>query len=840
MDAWTHGRMDAWTHHCRPYRPKFGRTPIILLWTGSPTGARLASTDTDAALYRKNEGPHRQSSPWGVPVFSRRPFRVIASLCAVLCAAVVPMTVAPDAGAGTATVPAATTSAAFFGHGSIGQAYVTRAAPGLAVVLADASGHPVGHGTTDALGSLVIRNLTPGPGYTFRAQVGGTQVATTPFRVLSTADVPSNSLYTSQHLLPGLNYLTMRDGVQLAATVRLPFGATMADAPFPTVVEDSGYAIAGPHSLVDAVLGRNGEKLSDPLLPSSSTAVGSLVAPLLGFATVSLQMRGTGCSGGAFDLFGLPTTYDGYDAVQIAAAQPWVAHHKVGLVGISFSGISQLFVAGTRPPGLAAVAPMSLTDDLYSTGFPGGMYNSGFAGSWMADRASDAKAAPAGGQKYAKVLIADGDATCLANQSLHGQAQDLTSLLHQASHRDPSLYTQRAPVTWAARTRVPVFLSGAFQDEQTGGQWPAVIPALAGDPNVWVTLVNGTHVDSLGPGTISRWLEFLDIFVAQKVPTEVPLLGTLAPLLYGQLAGAPSAAPPPLQFTHASTLAAARAAFEAQPRIRVLMDNGGGNKGPGALQPVWQAQFTSWPPPAAVATVLHLGPSGALTTANPPATSVAFRPDSAARPPVDLPAGNPWSALPPYVWTPVTGPSGLGFVSTPLRHDVTAIGPASVNLWVKSTANDTDLQATVSEVRPDGSELFVQSGVLRASNRTLDPRATTATHPVPTYLAAKARPLPRGTFSEVRIPMLPFAYSFRAGSRIRVTVTAPGGDRPTWVFATGPTGSAVTDTVGIGGSTPSALVLSVVPRIQPPDAQPACPSLRGQPCRSYVRAQNGG
>ena len=757
-------------------------------------------------------------------------------------AVVVPIATVATTGAGavTAAPDSTTATATFQGHGSIGQAYVTRTTPGLAVMLADAAGHPVGHGTTDGLGSLVIRDVNPGPGYTFRARVGGTQVTTVPFRVLSTVDTPSDSFYASQHLHAGLNYLTMRDGVQLAATVRLPLGATMADAPFPTVVEDSGYAIAGPHSLVDAVLGRHGEKLSDPLLPSTSTAVGSLVAPLLGFATISLQMRGTGCSGGAFDLFGLPTTYDGYDVVQIAAAQPWVAHHKVGLVGISFSGISQLFVAGTHPPGLAAVAPMSLTDDLYSTGFPGGMYNSGFAGSWLADRVSDAKPAPAGGQTYAKVLIALGDATCLADQSLHGQAQDLASLLGQASHRDPALYTQRAPVTWAARTRVPVFLSGAFQDEQTGGQWPAVIPALAGDPNVWVTLVNGTHVDSLGPGTLSRWLEFLDIFVAQKVPTQLPLLGILAPLLYGQLAGAPSAAPPPIQFTHAPTLAAARTAFKAQPRIRVLMDNGGGNKGPGALQPEWQAQFASWPPPSAVAKVFHLGPSGTLTTATPSTNSVAFRPDPAARPSVDLPAGNPWSALPPYVWTPVTGPSGLGFVSAPLRHDVTAIGPASVNLWVKSTAMDTDLQATVSEVRPDGSELFVQSGALRASNRALDPRTTTATHPVPTYLAATARPLPRGTFTEVRIPMLPFGYSFRAGSRIRVSVTAPGGDRPTWVFATRPTNGAVTDTVGIGGAMPSALVLSVVSRIQPPDAQPACPSLRGQPCRSYVRAQNGG
>ena len=94
---------------------------------------------------------------------------------------------------------------------------------------------------------------------------------------------------------------------------------------------------------------------------------------MLDFAVVSVQMRGSGCSGGAFDLFDLPTTYDGYDMVETVAAQSWVKGAKVGLAGISFSGITQLFVAGTRPPHLAAIAPMSVTDDLYTaTGYPGG------------------------------------------------------------------------------------------------------------------------------------------------------------------------------------------------------------------------------------------------------------------------------------------------------------------------------------------------------------------------------------------------------------------------------------------------------------------------------------
>ena len=738
------------------------------------------------------------------------------------------------------TVPVANARASFTGRGSIYQAYVLGAEPGTALVLANAAGTQVRSGRADRLGSLVVRNVAAAPGYTFRS-ISGSMVATTaPFRVLSPTDTPPASFDSGQHLQVGLNYITMRDGVKLAATLRLPPGKTLADGPFPTVIEESGYAIAAPHSLIDAELHLNGETASDPLLPDSATAVGSLVAPLLGFATVSLQMRGTGCSGGAFDLFDLPTTYDGYDAVQIVSSQPWVANHKVGMVGISFSGISQMFVAGTRPPGLAAVAPMSLTDDLYSTGFPGGMFNNGFAGSWIADRIADAKPAPQGGQTYARVLIEQGDTRCLANQALHGQSQNIDALLQEASHRVPSLYGQRAPATWAKLADVPVFLSGAFQDEQTGGQWPAIVSDLAGDPHVWVTMVNGTHVDSLGPGTITRWLEFLDIFVAGKVPTASPLISTLAPQLYAGVAKAPSGAVPPVQFTTEPSLAAARAAFERQPRVRVLFDNGGGSAGPGAMQPVWNEDFTSWPPPQAKATTLHLGSGGTLAAATPAATSVTFRPDPSARPATSLPTGNPWVALPPYQWAPVSGSDGLGFISAPLVHDLVAVGPASLDVWVKSTAADTDLQATVSEVRPDGKELFVQTGELRASDRALDLSTSTATHPVPTYAASTAKPLVKGRYALVRIPILPFAYAFRTGSRIRLTITAPGGDRPAWQFATYKTAGTVTDTIGVGGASPSALVLSVVPGITPPDPQPSCPSLRGQPCRTYVAATNGG
>ena len=107
------------------------------------------------------------------------------------------------------------------------------------------------------------------------------------------------------------------------------------------------------------------------------------------------------------------------------------------MVGISYSGLSQFPVAGTDPPDLAAIAPLSPTDDLFSTGYPGGIYNDGFAKSWIDQRISDAEAAPGGGQPWAKAEIAAGDKTCLANQCLHPQAERLESTGRPGPRPDP-------------------------------------------------------------------------------------------------------------------------------------------------------------------------------------------------------------------------------------------------------------------------------------------------------------------------------------------------------------------------------------------------------------------
>ncbi len=517
---------------------------------------------------------------------------VVLTAVVVLCAGLTP---ARPAGAG-----AALPSTTLRGNGSVDEAWVTGANSHdrITLVQHDAAVRVPGNpGTADALGSLIVRNVQPGHGYSWHDDTTGHR--TLPFSVLAPRHNPGANvpLYTGQAMHEGLNYITMRDGIELAATVRYPYGETCsATAPCPTVIEYSGYNVAGPTdpipSLIDGALGSPCSNCGDPhLLPDSATDVGAVVARLSGFATVSLQMRGTGCSGGSFDLFGFPSDYDAYDTVEIVAHQSWVAHHAVGLVGISYSGLSQFPAAGTDPPGLAAITPMSPTDDLFSTGYPGGIYNDGFAAGWVNSRIDDAKAAatyrngqlvqastspiPGVGQPWtyyeidAELAASNGgSSTCLQNQALHDQSQDLAGLVgprlvnpRAGTGRDPSLFDRRSMVDWAAHVTVPVFVSGALQDEQTGPQWPALIHAIPKGTPVFANMVNGGHIDSLDPQTISRWLEFLDLYVADKVPTQPNPLETLILDDFAAFGSHVSAqAPlPAIRFTNAPDLAAARA-----------------------------------------------------------------------------------------------------------------------------------------------------------------------------------------------------------------------------------------------------------------------------------------
>jgi hypothetical protein len=716
------------------------------------------------------------------------------------------------AAAGTTRAPAASDPGAFTVVGSVEQVSVVGAVPGTRVRLVSPGGTVVGRGVADRAGSFLFRDVAPGRGYRVTSGAAGAAPSRV-VRVMSPTEHPPASFYERQELTEGYQYLTTRDGTRLAVNVVLP-GPPEA-GPYPTVIEYSGY---------------------DPANPDGMQAA-SRIAQTLGYATVGVNLRGTGCSGGAWRFFEPLQGLDGYDAVEVVAAQPWVQHGAVGMVGISYPGISQLFVAETRPPHLAAITPLAVIADTYRGAlYPGGILNTGFAVPWAKDRQSDAAPAPAGGQRWAKRRIAAGDTTCAANQASRLQAGDVLDQIRGYENYAPARLDPLAPERFVGRIDVPTFLVGAAQDEETGGQWPAMIDDFDPDVPLRVTLTNGTHTEGFGPAVVTRWAEFLDFYVARRIPGIPADVRATAALGYLRLAGTPLELPPD-RFVGETDFAAAKARYDSEPPIRVLFDNGAGAV-PGAPVPGFEASFERWPVPGTRATAYYLGANGSLATAKPTSRargSDAYRYDPAAMPATSHPAPDDlFSALPAYDWKPLPDGLGVAYLTPPLEQDTAVIGPASADLWLASSARDTDLEVVITEVRPDGKETYVQSGWLRASRRALDRSRSSALEPVPTYTRADRSPLPRDRFVQVRVPVFPISHAFRTGSRIRVVVQAPGGSRPRWAFAALPANGRVTNRIGRGRAHPSRVVLPIVEGVDVSTPLPACPALRGQPCRDYV------
>lgn len=707
--------------------------------------------------------------------------------------------------------------------GGIEQLYVLDALEGDRIEVA-LDGAVVATGTIDRLGSLAVRELIQGRTYSVTNTTSGD---VRDVRILRADEQPAQDFYAATRMTEGLNYIPMRDGITLAATVRPPIGLSLADGPFPTVVEYSGYQIAGPgEPFVDKISQLLGLP-PDPTAPGGETAVGSMLMRLAGFAVVSVQLRGSGCSGGEADLFDLPSRYDGYDIIETVGNQRWVKGGRVGMVGISFSGYSQIAVAATNPPHLAAIAPMSFLGSMYDIAHPGGIFNDGFARSWIAERVRNARPAPdPGALPYANELVKY-DARCRENQRLRLQTRDADTLIRATDTFGPD-YQRRDFREMMRQIQVPTYAFLQFEDEQVSSY--AMLSAqdlLDSNDKVWMTLSSGQHNDAVSPQSMTQLFEFLDIYVAQRSPEPKILVQLVNPIIFGEGSAALS-----VPTRMGAPLWDARAEFEARPRVRLLLEMAQGaysGTQPGAR---WDTTADSFPVAGSTQRTWFLGDHGTLADAPGVGAAAQYRPDPAARREV---ADGPTPGS--TVWEPVADANGVAFVSEPLTEDMVALGDAGASISLSSSAADTDLGLTVGEVRPDGTEIRVSTGTQRASMRTVDAARSTPTRPV--YTLDAHRPLEPGV-NQVPVQILPIAHVFRAGSRIRLTIAAVGGDREAWRYdSVDPDGGVTLDTIHLGGAAPSSITLTLAPLTGYPAEQLPCPSA-GKPCRAYVPMPNGG
>lgn len=668
------------------------------------------------------------------------------------------------------------------------------------------------------------RTLKGGDGYVIRNDEADPVQRSAPFSVLRVSSVPDVALYERQTLtgIPtsvlgldreidiyeGFQYIEMRDGVKLGVMIRFPDASLYGAAPWPTVIEYSGYSPSKPEG-------------SEP---------GSRIANLLGYVTVGVNMRGTGCSGGVFDVFNPAQHADGYDVIETVARQSWVEHGKVGMIGLSYAGISQLFVASTRPPSLAAITPQSVIADPWQMQWPGGIYNSGFTRQWIDNR--DAQAA-ANGMNWTSRRVEAGDETCRTNLKLRSQNIDFESFLHGLEFR-PRDADDRSLPRLVQNIDVPVYLTGAFQDEQTGADFAGMLGAFTGTDVKKFTMYNGRHPDGYSPLVVSRWAEFLDFYVARRTPKIDGLVRFGAESEFADQFDAPGIGGfEPDRFA-GMDYESALAQYEAERLVRVIFENGAGHEVAGAPRGRYETNFAAWPPEDTTPRTFYLGPDGRLGDAAPlVAGADSYQHDPAAGGSTFFgPKGYQLLvALWDVDWTEFEVGRLLSYVTEPFDETTIVAGMGRAELWIASPVEDVHVQVTISEVRADGNETLVQSGWLRLGHRNLSR----------TYDRAEFEPMPTGVLVPVEIQLPSVAHAFRAGSRLRVTISTPGRNHGTWEFEAPDYGpESPSFVISRGPQTPSSLVLPILnrPQLQVPVEAPPCPSLRGQPCRTYRPAAN--
>jgi uncharacterized protein len=515
---------------------------------------------------------------------------------------------------------------------------------------------------------------------------------------------------------------------------------------------------------------------TDPMTCNEGHEASALLGA--GYAVLGVSARGTGCSEGQFDFRSPVMNTDGAAAVEWAARQSWSTGH-MGMFGDSFPGLTQPGVAALHPAGLDAIAPWQIVDDVYrDVAYPGGVADGEFGAFWgLGDQ-------PAASNSSALNGIAAGDSQCAQSEAQQVTVNPTTNIF-VAGFQHPyfdSYWNARKVGAAASKITVPAFGCATWQDDEVGSRstwtlWPRLDPR-----RTWVVAANGYHSMCINAAPItSQLVRFFDRFVK----------------------GEPNG-------------------FEASPHMQIWHEA----TGVADAKPAWVTTSSSWPP-ATKTKRLYLRSGAALTGAPPTSAEPA---ETYVSPTVSTGTedGIVFGQQNKLWKLPGTPGGALAYTTPKLARAVELLEPASLDLWLSSTATDTNLQATISEVRSDGQELYVARGWLNASQRKLDGRESTPTMPVQTNLESDLQPLVPGEPTFMRLAVLPFDHVFRAGSRIRVVIDTPsqtGG----WNFE--PLANAGVNSILHDSKHPSKIVVGSVRGASAPAGYPACDTLLNQPCR---------
>ncbi len=568
-------------------------------------------------------------------------------------------------------------------------------------------------------------------------------------------------------------YVTMADGCRLAVDVILPNGD--GGRRWPTVLILTPYI-----RRFELAPGTTGVESSP-----NTYRYREMFVPR-GYALVVVDARGTGASFGTRDSFRSPRERADYKAIaDWIVAQPW-SDGAIGATGISYLGAACDFLASTGHKAVKAIAPLFAVWDTWSDNYyPGGMLIKRLAlvyDELMLALDHDKRkqfsyfAHPA---LLGPLPVDDDRDGSLAREAVKG---------HLANFRMPDFITE-FKCRDDALPYDPAFTSASFSpynylDDMSEdvavyavSGWTDGAGYANGVLSRYLTLPNRNKRVLLGPWdhgarvNTSPWR-------ARQEP-EFPVLGEVLRFFDQYLAGRDTG-------------------LEAEDPIHYFAVHA----------EEWRAA-KSWPPVNG-SRRLYTSPGRVLSAAQPNAASADevqadFTAGSGTQTRYERIAGI--DATNYYDDWQEREAKLASFTTAPLDAALEVAGHPVLSLWLASSEPDAAVFVYLSEVESDNTVRYVTEGVLRAIHRAEAPapREYRTTWPWRSFARKDAAPMPIGEPQLLKFALLPVAWRFATGSRLRLSIGGADADH----FVQAPHGRPPVLTVLSGGERATMLELPV-------------------------------
>lgn len=422
-----------------------------------------------------------------------------------------------------------------------------------------------------------------------------------------------------------------------------------------------------------------------------------------GFAVAMVNFRGTHLSEGrwqGYRALGWGELQDGYDTCEWLASQPWCTG-KIGTFGSSQGGFAQNFLAVAQPPHLVCQYMVDTGLSLFQEGYRiGGVTRP---------------------QRFVSM------------RDICREPADNDALLAEwEQHPDYDAYWQAEDCSrHFGRMNVPCFTIGSWYDFMVQG-------SIA-------SFIGRQHQG--GPGSRGRQQLLLGPWLHGRLNKG----SKVGEMVYPDNATWPEVDHLTRWFNH--WLKGEANGIESEPAVRYYVMGAVGE--PGAPGNVWR-EAADWPPPAREQS-LFLQAEGRLDPAQPDAQGGSTSYVSDPRQPMQIEGRGFPGARDARGFE--TQAEVRTWTTEPLSKPVEWTGAVHAELWLSSTAPDTDVLVRVSDVYPDGRSLLVMDYPLRARYREGFEKQVPLTPGEPAKLAWRL-----GWTSLI----------FNKGHRIRVTVASTG------------------------------------------------------------------